>query len=173
MAGQTEYIDGVNRIVPSVPAAVMKTYSLVAPSETHRRPASCQDVDCQQWREGWVTALDESDPDQRDGANYIRLMVTRRFTEHRATRVPSIDGAGESTVVIDDTGPLTAFQFEAGQKCFGAHSMSLEREPLYVVRGGDFRGNPTGEWREHANGEDWVDDLATNLDANRTLRDNG
>lgn len=173
MAGQTQYIDGANRVTPAVPAAAMKTYSLLAPIETHRRPASCEDADCQHWREGWATGLDETDPDQQGNATYIRGMAGRRFTEHKGSRVPSIDGAGQTTLVIDDAGPLTVFLFEPGQKCFRTHSISLEREPLYVVRGGDHRGNPTGERRVHANGEDWVDDLATNLDANRQLRENG
>jgi hypothetical protein len=28
-----------------------------------------------------------------------------------------------------------------------------------VVRGGDWRGNPTGYRRQHVNGEDWRDDF--------------
>lgn len=170
MAGSTQYIDGANRIIPAAPAAVMKTYSLIAPEDTHRRPASCEDVDCQHWREGWASVFDETDPDQQSSAEYVRRMSDRKFVEARGARVPHLDG-GTSLVVGE--GPLTVFQFDAGQKCFRTHTMSLEREPLYVVRGGDHRGNPTGEYRQHANGEDWVDDLATNLDANRALRENG
>jgi hypothetical protein len=35
----------------------------------------------------------------------------------------------------------------------------VEREPIYVVRNGDWRGNATGMRRVHADGRDWVDDF--------------
>ena len=60
----------------------------------------------------------------------------------------------------------TVFVFDAGQPCFqaGQHRAPLEREPLYVVRGGDSRGNPTRFRRVHASADSWVDDFATNQD---------
>ncbi|ACU71749.1 hypothetical protein Caci_2840 [Catenulispora acidiphila DSM 44928] len=36
----------------------------------------------------------------------------------------------------------------------------MEREPLYLVRGGDWRGNPTGQLPlKHSGPESWVDDF--------------
>ena len=56
---------------------------------------------------------------------------------------------------------LTEFTFEAGQTCFVEHRVPLEREPLYVVRDGDWRGNPRGTApRIHTRPDDWVDDFA-------------
>ena len=60
---------------------------------------------------------------------------------------------------------LTVFTFEPGQDCFAQHRVPLERDPLFLVRGGDWRGNPTGlQPYRHHRGEDWVDDFADHQD---------
>ena len=82
-------------------------------------------------------------------AYYIRHGSGRKFTEQRLP-----------------TG-VTAFSFEAGQRCFRAadHKLRLEEKPeIFIARGGDWRGNPTGERRVHANGADWQEDFAINQD---------
>lgn len=174
MGGQTQYIDGANRVVPRVAAAVMTTYSLKAPLATHYRRASCVEVECPDYVNGWASGFNEAEPDEMAAAEYVRTKSGRRFTTHRGHRVDSLDGAGQKLLVIDDVGPLTIFAFEPGQVCFRAasHHLSLEREPFYVVRGG-LPYAPHGSARQHADAEDWIDDLATNLDANRQLRENG
>jgi hypothetical protein len=40
----------------------------------------------------------------------------------------------------------------------------LERPELYVVRGGDWRGNPRGEVRRHSGPDSWVNDFAEHQD---------
>jgi hypothetical protein len=35
----------------------------------------------------------------------------------------------------------------------------LERQPLLIVRDGDWRGNPTGRRRLHTKPEHWVEDF--------------
>jgi hypothetical protein len=134
----------MGRIEPQLPPHMFKTYALVAPISTHRRPATCLESGCQAYRNGWVTRV----PADGEAALYIRTSCGRRFTETRAAN-------GEAE-----------FTFGAGQACFAAdrHSVSLEREPLYLVRGGDHRGNPSGERRAHARAEDWVDDFAGHQD---------
>ncbi len=69
--------------------------------------------------------------------------------------------AGRHFTVEPVEGGFLRFLFPPGQACFKAtmHRLPLEREPLYVVRGGDWRGNPTGYRRQHANGQDWVEDF--------------
>ena len=134
------------RIEPVLPVASMKTYGIVAPLATHYRAATCAEVECEAYTHGWLTAVNEVDDLGARQAHHIRRVAGRRFTE---TRRP--DGC-------------TEFRFEAGQKCFRAHQVPLEREPLYVVRGGDWRGNPRAESRQHARPADWVDDFAEHQD---------
>lgn len=111
----------LNRPAPTLPAENMVTHQIVAPLSTHFRRATCEEVDCAAWRHGWLlplTGLDEQD-------RHLARTSGRRFT------VCEVDGQ-------------EALQFEAGQSCFKAstHRVSLEREPVFLVQDGDYRGNP-------------------------------
>jgi hypothetical protein len=131
------------RIDPQLPAAAMKTYQIVAPLSTHWRPATCGEVNCPNYLNGWKTVVDETTELGRAQAHYIRSESKRKFT------VAFLEGG------------LTRFIFEAGQRCFAEHQARLDRPELYVVRDGDWRGNPRGtEPRRHARPADWVDDFA-------------
>jgi hypothetical protein len=134
---------GLNRLPPAMPAGSYKTYQLAAPRSTHFRPATCADVDCEAYLFGWRTAVDVATDLGRRQADYIRRAAKRAYTEDR------VDG-------------LTVFIFEPGQQCFAEHQVRLERPPLFIVRGGDFRGDPRGEQpRYHSRPEFWVEDFAT------------
>jgi hypothetical protein len=134
---------GPNRLPPAMPAEAYKTYQLAAPRSTHFRPATCEDVDCEAYLFGWQTTIDESTDLGRRQADYIRRAAKRHFIEN-------IDGG------------LTTFTFEPGQQCFAQHTARLERPPLFIVRGGDFRGDPRGtQPRYHSRPEFWVEDFAT------------
>jgi len=127
---------------PNMPVTAYKTYRILAPVSSHFRPGTCAEADCPHYLSGWQSRIDESTELGQRQAHYIRRESGRRFTEHR-------DEAG-----------LTVFGFEAGQKCFGGqHQVRLDRPELYVVQDGDWRGNPTGRVRRHANATDWVDDF--------------
>lgn len=130
------------RLIPEGPAAAYKTYAIAAPLATHWREGTCTEVNCQAQAHGWRTVVDEStDLGQRQAA-YIRRDSDRKYTEER----------------LPDT--LTAFTFEAGQTCFETHRVSLQRPELFVVRGGDWRGNPTGQQPYlHSSAESWLDDF--------------
>lgn len=132
-------------IVPSLPSQHFKTYEIIAPLSTHYRKATCAEVKCGAYTNGWKTIVPSDSPQ----AQYIRTMSGRKFVEKR----------GESA-------GLTEFTFYAGQQCFGSdqHRVPLEREPIYVARGGDARGNPLRERRVHANASDWQEDFAGHLD---------
>jgi len=135
------------RIHPQLPAAAFKTYAISSPISTHYRDGTCDEAGCLAQRHGWQTNVDEtSDIGQRQ-AHYIRKLSGRRFTERRT-----------------EIG-LTAFVFEAGQRCFAAHKVSLERPEFYIVRDGDWRGNPRGTpTRVHSSADSWVDDFASHQD---------
>lgn len=135
------------RIEPRMPAGMLKTYEISAPKSTHFRDATCAEVDCEYQREGWQSVIDESTELGRAQAHYIRNKSGRRFTEDR-NHAPGV----------------TVFRFEAGQTCFNQHEKRLDRPELYIVRGGDHRGNPVGDHRQHASAGDWVDDFANHQD---------
>lgn len=130
------------RLDPAGPAYAYKTYELDAPLSTHYRPASCAQVECPQQAGGWRTPVDESTELGQRQAHYIRRVSGRHFTEHR-------DEAG-----------LTVFTFDPGQTCFAQHQVPLEREPVFLVVDGDWRGNPYGTRPyRHRNAGDWIEDF--------------
>jgi hypothetical protein len=117
-----------------------KTYEIDKKGSPRDEPARCVDVDCLAYLNGWTTRVDESTQLGEAQAYYIRYQSGRRYSEDR-------------------DGELTVFRFRAGQRCFKEH-----RAPLYLVRGGDHRGNPRGERRVHTQPEHWVEDLHEHTD---------
>lgn len=133
------------RIPPALPVSAYQTYQISAPVATHHRIATCAEVDCPRLRQGWETVLDERTADGARRAHYIRKLSSKTFRER------------------PDPSGLTVFTFSAGQDCFARHHIQLEREPIYVVRGGDWRAH-LGQRRVHTRPEHWVEDFATNQD---------
>jgi hypothetical protein len=124
-----------------MPAAAYRTFQIAAPLSTHFVPARCDQVDCPEYLNGWVTAVDESTDLGQAQAHYIRHDRERRHFEQRRP-----DG-------------LTEFRFPAGQRCFrsGDHKRRLEREEIFVMRDGDHRGNPLGTSPVKVGATSWVD----------------
>lgn len=136
------------RLAPKIGAEHVKSYEIRAPRDTHFREGTCEEVECDAYRHGWKTAVDTSTELGARQAFYIRNTSRRHFTE---------EAYPDGRVI---------FTFSAGQRCFRAHLVPLEREPLYIVRDGDWRGNPRGtEPRIHVRPEDWVDDFANHQSA--------
>ncbi len=67
-------------------------FNMSKPKNTHTRPATCLEVNCPPYLNGWDTIV----PTNSDDAEYIRHDVMQRFTEYRE-------------------GPLSRFRFPAGQ----------------------------------------------------------
>lgn len=132
------------RITPAIPAHQMKTYEIKSPLSTHTRPATCEEVDCKHQRDGWTTAVDERTELGQRQAHYIRKESGRSFREERTPN------------------GWASFTFPAGQRCFASssHRVPVGRPEIYVVRGGDWRGNPLRESMRHTRPEFWVEDFA-------------
>lgn len=128
------------RIAPKAGPEAYKTYQLLQPTVSHFRPATCQEVDCRRAKSGWRTVLDTSTVKGRETANWIRLHSGRRFT-------------------FVEAGPIVTFTFPGGQRCFDKHKVSLQREPLLRVVGGDWRGNPRGVAALTLKPRAWIDDF--------------
>jgi hypothetical protein len=134
----------------------MKTYQVAAPRSTHTRPATCAEVDCGHWRHGWATRVDERTDLGMAQAAYIRAECVSAST-------PASPAGRARRRYVETRTPegLTEFAFPGGQQCFAEdHRVPLERPELFIVRGGDWRGNPTGQHRQHKRPDDWVEDFA-------------
>ncbi len=145
------------RLDPAMPVSAYKTYQVTAPLSTHFRRATCAEVDCPHYVHGWQTTIDERTELGQEQAHYIRNGARRQYTEDR-NQAPG----------------LTVFTFEAGQTCFAGdqHHVPLDRPALYVVRDGDWRGNPTGNIARRRPDE-WVDDFAAHQDKLATELEKG
>ena len=145
------------RIEPALPAQAYQTYAVLAPLSTHWRVASCAEVDCSAHANGWSTTVDEATELGQRQAYYIRYRAGRSFTEHRG-----------------ETG-LTVFDFPAGQSCFATdgHRISLERDEIFIRRGGDWRWAEPGSTYRHTRPELWVEDFADHQDRIATAIERG
>lgn len=143
------------RLQPRLPVGAVKTYAVIAPVRTHWRVVPCEraDPECQRHADGWLVLLDPNDQLDRRRLDYIKLHSGRTFRDARTLPFDVLE-----MLTIPDT--HIALYFPPGQQCFDEHRIPLEREPLLVVRGGDWRGNPRREKRVHATRDDWVNDFA-------------
>lgn len=139
----------------TIPAGAMQTYSLLRPhGPQFWRKVTCEEFGCAEFRDGWVTRLPY-------GSELVEYLISgkhgRKFTEITGLR-----------------GTEREFAFEPGQPCFRAseHQVRIEREPLYVVRGGSLT-QATGRRRQHTTGADWVDDMQATLDGVRAIKERG
>jgi hypothetical protein len=139
------------RLPPALPVDDYKTYAIRSPSDLTIKVA-CHLAGCDHWRIGWESIFDESTDLGQRQADYVRRRSGRTFSEYRTE-------AG-----------LTVFRFASGQRCFREHHTRRER---FIVRGGDWRGNPRGDRREHARPADWVEDFAGHQDRLKTLIERG
>jgi len=127
----------VNRIEPRLPAIAYRTFRIASPHD-RMVVAACRDAGCDHWLHGWQTLADERTDLGQMQAAWIRQHSGRTFREQRT-------GGG-----------LTVFTFEPFQRCFRDHETRPER---FITRGGDWRGNPTGEYRQHVRPADWLEDF--------------
>jgi len=130
-------------VQPLMPAGFYKTYQVKMPLSTHWVPATCEDVGCADYLNGWRVRVEGLTPE---------MLHTAR-TSGRAYKETSV-AQGETWLV-----------YSAGQPCFRAstHRQPAERPGIYIVRGGDFRGNPRGDRRIHRNGQEWTEDFSEHL----------
>lgn len=136
-----------NRLGPRMPAHMYKTYRVSSPLETHTRRATCQEIDCEAYRDGWVMHKDALTP----AMIYAVTHSGRKFTEINI-------GPGE-----------TYYKFEPGQICFKAptHRISLERPEFYMVGRGLTSTFDERRAKQHTRPEFWVEDMQHHFD---TLR---
>lgn len=132
----------LNRLPPAMRIEAYKTYNIAAPLETHWTAATCEQVDCPQYLNGWAIQLEILTPQDQ----YMVRTAGRKFVEHSV-------GPGQTWLV-----------FEPGQPCFraGTHMRKLERDDVYGIRAGDWRGDPTRRGLQQVSTQTWLDDSGEN-----------
>ena len=142
----------MSRIVPKLGPEGYKSYSWRRPLSTHWRKATCEEARCGAFRLGWVSVVDVSTELGRRQYDYITHDTSRQHHEEKT-------GTG-----------LVSFTFPPGQEFFAGapqheHRKPVDRPPLLLVTGGDWRGNPRQvRTVVHRHADDFVDDFATHLE---------
>lgn len=137
------------RVTPALDVNAYDTYAIRMPKATHQRKATCEEVECDAWANGWKTIVATAGPE----AQYIRAKSERAFTE------TAVDG-------------LTTFTFPAGQRCFASdkHTVLLERDPVFLKKRGDWRSGAALRTLEPAQ---WVDEFAGNQERLKAIHERG
>ncbi len=137
----------VSRIAPAAGPENFKTYSWSRPLSTHWRKATCEEVQCEDFTNGFVFTCDISTPLGERQYNYCSHDRERSYT-------------------IDEEGPyIRHFIYPPGNRGFAGnkhdHRLPVGREPLYAVRAGDWRkylAPPV----QHKYVDDWIEDMSEN-----------
>lgn len=137
----------LNRPDPLLPVTKMVTHAILQPLLTHWRSATCAEVDCAHYLNGWG--------------------VAKRHVDDRLLAAIKQAGYRFSTIEIEEG--QDHLWFEAGQPCFkaGDHRLPVGRDPLFVARSGDWRGNPDGANAKplvFSGADAWKDSIGTTLD---------
>jgi hypothetical protein len=137
-------------IMPKAGPENYKSYSWRQPLETHFRKATCEEARCKAFTAGWVTTVDTATELGQRQYHFITHDKSRR---HREERI----------------GGLVSFTFEPGQQFFAGspkheHRKPIGYDPITLVTGGDFRGNPRRTQPVVMRPQDFVDDFANHLD---------
>ena len=130
-----------------LPPQAYKTYSVLAPRGAFRK-ASCVEVDCPAYLNGFKVLADETSDDGRKRLAFLR------------------GGAGGRKCREVLAGPVIEFYFPPGTTCFRPHKVRRDDRPsIFLARPGDTR------WRLDPRTahifekpEHFVEDFATNQD---------
>lgn len=131
----------------TAPPSFYQTYSIRAPKSTHWRDATCEESACPYYARGFNVRVNEAEETGQKNAVLLRQDTTRAKTETR-----------------DEYG-MTVFAYPPGTNCMNKHTKRLDLPEIYLVRGGDHRGNPKGTpTRTHTKPEFWVEEFAETQD---------
>ncbi len=125
-----------------------KQYTVASPRSTHWRSATCAEVECPNYVNGWKVRV-EGLPEE--------LLHAAKTSGRR--------------YVVSDAGPdETWLVFEAGQQCFTPHETQLGRPEIYAVRHDlTSRGRPY----IHSSADAWLDDFGSHQQMLSDVRERG
>ena len=136
----------INRRIPRLGAHAYKSYSWRQPLETHSHRVSCADAQCSDYRHGWVTLVDTATELGQRQFDYL---------SHDTSRSPHVEKTGTS---------LVSFTYPPGSQPFDStrheHYRPIGYDPVTLVTGGDWRGNPRRTEPRIMRPQDWICDFA-------------
>lgn len=137
---------------PVGPPNAYETFRVAQPLSTHYRRATCAEIDCKAYREGWTFKLDQID---------AQMMHVIKQSGKRYRR--------------QELGNDVYLVFEPGQACFAArsHTIPLQRPPFFFRGKGDHRlfRVRKGETISFGHADDWRDCMIDRLEIiHRTSR---
>lgn len=118
--------------------SLTQRFGMAEPLSTHWRKATCDEVDCRAYTDGWETIVG-ADSEQAD---YIRHRSGRAYQETRTA-----DG-------------LARFRFAPEQRCFSSwqHRIKVGRPEIWT------HTSALGERRVHKRGTDWMEHIHQEID---------
>ena len=119
-------------------SATHKTYSISAPRNTHWRKATCEEVDCKYFREGWTYDFRQLD---HELLRAIELAQPRRH--YRKVQHLGVE----------------YWVFAPGQPCFAGHEKRIDRPEFFFVTPNS-KHLIVPKATQHANWDNWQDDFA-------------
>lgn len=143
------------RPAPKLPPNFYKTYRIASPITTHYRPATCAEIDCKAYKEGWTYKKSDL---EKANLLYTVTHAGKRFHEAQ---------------LADDA--ETYLVFEPGQVCFQArtHRISLDRPQFFFAGRGDYRTFSHRNALQFDDPADWVDSFANHQDIIKRVVDEG
>lgn len=134
-------------MIPRLEPQHYQTFQVEAPKGTHSVPATCEEVECAAYLNGWRMKIDLGTELGQNQARYVKY------------------SSGRAYEVVDQRDGIVTLQFRQGQDCFAEHRRPVDRPPIFSVKGGDSRGNPLAlPRRVHKKPEFWVEEFAENQD---------
>lgn len=137
----------VNRPRPIGPSHAYQTFAVKSPMATHFRKATCPEVNCKAYQEGWTVRVQHLDE---------RLWAAIKASGRRYRRYD----------LTEDEGYLA---FDPGQLCFQVdeHRVRTDRPEIFLVGRGDWRSFKPSQ-AERMQPEHWVERLYGHLDLLKT-----
>lgn len=154
---------------PKMPTQAYKTYRIMQPLSTHFRMATCAEVQCEAYKNGWTYKKSDLE------AQNLLYVVTHAGKRYREVVLPPGEWV-EGKFIRDPNGVAeTYLAFEPGQSCFqeSTHRKSLERPEFYYAGRGDYRSFSTRRAQQFVRPEDWRDSFAEHLDVIHTAIERG
>lgn len=146
--------------MPSLPPQAKKTYSIRAPVATHWRSATCEEVECELYTDGWrlrKELLSETD------TAYI-ISTGRQYME--------LDVADGETWLVFEPGTPCLLQWATGQSFTERHHKVQVRPGIYLLTPGDWR-MWCGQPYRFDRADQWVDDFGTHQERLATVAKRG
>ncbi len=135
---------------PQLPTGAYKTFQVRSPLATHYRRATCEEVNCEAYTNGWT--IKKSDVDEQ--MMHAIKNSGRHYTEK------TLELGGDVYLV-----------FPPGQPCFAAsqHVIPLNRPEFFYAGRGDFRSYSPRAARKYDRADQWQHDFEEVQDRNATL----